>query len=93
MSLSERMLHIRLSLQDHKDCASDYNTHEYVAVRNSPLAEQKNSIIRGLEGVISNMTQPNAMNYLQWYLAEMNEQQRARNDGKCWWDRTRKSVR
>jgi hypothetical protein len=74
-------------LQEHKDCSLDYNTGLYSDLANAPLAEQKNSIIRGLEAVVANMTQTTCLFYMRWFLAELNRIQDEKNGGTCFWAR------
>jgi hypothetical protein len=71
-------------LQEHKDCASSYNTQLYTDLRNSSLPEQKNSLLRRLEGVLPNMTQCTSLYYLRWFLAELNKEQEDKSNGVCW---------
>lgn len=74
-------------VQEHKDCALDYNTGLYPNLPNAPLAEQKNSVIRGLEAVVANMTQNTCLTYVRWFLAEMNRIQDEKNSQTCFWAR------
>lgn len=67
-----------------------YNTGLYQALKNAPLPEQKNSILRTLEGVMAHMTQFNCLTYLRWFLAELNQEQDDTATGKCFFKRRRR---
>jgi hypothetical protein len=48
---------------------------------NSPLAEQRNAMLRKIETQLAHMKQTNALYYLRYYLHKMNE---ALTESKFW---------
>jgi hypothetical protein len=85
MSSLQLWLRVFALSQEHKDCASSYNTQLYAELRNSSLPEQKNALLRRLEAVLPNMTQCNTMYFMRWILAEQNKEQEDKNTGVCWY--------
>lgn len=69
---------------DHKRCATDFSSGTCDAIKNSSLAEQKNSIVRSLEHNCGYMGQVTFLLYLRYFLHRMNKLQRMRNAGQSW---------
>lgn len=57
----------------------------YPDITNSPLAEQKNAVLRQLEGQLAYMNQITALLYTRLILHCMNRQQDLRNQGKLFY--------
>ncbi len=71
---------LRVACDDGEFCSAAH----YRNVLNSPLAEQKNAVLRRLERSIASMSQPVAMLYLRTVLYGLNQEQLARNTGVSW---------
>ena len=71
---------LRAACDDGEFCSAAH----YRNVLNSPLAEQKNAVLRRLERSIASMSQPVAMLYLRTVLYGLNQEQLARNTGVSW---------
>lgn len=70
----------------HTNCSTNYNTGLYPMVSNSPLAEQKNSVLRQLEGQLAYMDQLTSLQYMRIVLFLMNMEQEKRLAGECFYD-------
>ena len=57
----------------------------YPEMDNSPLAEQKNSILRRLESSVSYMKQTTFMYYMRYVLYRVNKVQAQKNAETCFW--------
>lgn len=62
-----------MHFRDHKQCCIDYNTSKYPDVLNSPLAEQRNSVLRKLENSMSYMSQSTFLLFLRHYLHRLHD--------------------
>jgi hypothetical protein len=71
----------------HANCATDFDTSQYACFTNSPLAEQKNSILRSLETSSSYMNQTTFLLYTRHFVYKLNKIQRAKANGTCFWHR------
>ena len=80
-----RFLIDEMHFNDHKKCSPNYSTKLYPKVRNSPLAEQKNSFLRLLASQSAYMSQITFLHYTRYFIHRLNKLQRMTNDGKCFW--------
>lgn len=69
----------------HKNCSPVFNTGLYGHVRNSPLAEQKNSFLRLLENSCGLMNQTTFLWYVRLFLRGLNRTEEKAAVGKCFW--------
>ena len=60
----------------HKRCCTAYSTREYASIKNSPLAEQKNSRLSGIKKQLMFMTQLNFIFKLRYFVLRLNMRQR-----------------
>jgi hypothetical protein len=73
-----------LHFMDHNRCSLEYCSANCPDIRNSSLAEQKNSILRSLETHAGYMRQEVFLWYARYFLHRMNVVQRSVNAGTCW---------
>ena len=70
----------------HANCANEYDTKHYPKYfDNSPLAEQKNSILRTLETSSAYMIQMTFLLYARHFCHKLNTIQREKPRGSCFW--------
>ena len=71
--------------REHKHCGPDFDSSLYAAITNSPLAEQKNSVLRQLENVASYMSQTTFMYFMRHWLHRMQRIEMRKEEGQCFW--------
>lgn len=62
----------RMHFTEHTKCCEDFDSSKYACIRNSPLAEQRNSVLRHLEKSVSFMTQATALTFMRHCLHRMH---------------------
>jgi hypothetical protein len=63
-----RFLVDAMHYKEHKHCGPDFDSSLYADITNSPLAEQKTSVLRQLENVASYMRQDTFMYFMRHWL-------------------------
>lgn len=74
-----------LHWNNHVECSTDFNSKHYPWIKNSSLAEQKNSVIRSLESNASYMSQVVFLLYVRFFVHRLNRIQALRHGGGLFW--------
>jgi hypothetical protein len=69
----------------HKNCCPSYSTNNYKHISNSPLAEQKNSMLTGLRTQVAFMSQPVALWFMRYIIYRFNKLTDATKNGLVFW--------